>query len=360
MKKILLTGGGTAGHAWPVVVIGNILKKNARVSILYVGGRQGIEKDLAFNNELPYKGVFVGKRRNYLSFSNIIDVFKICLGLIQVYFLFKSFKPDIVFAKGGYVTLPVVYWAGKMKIPLIIHESDVVMGKANIYASKHAAKICINFPLDIFQKHNPELRVELDKFIYTGLPLRSEFFVGGDFGQSKPSILITGGSQGSSKINMAILGILPELVKKYAVYHISGVRDFAELKKFENVNYHLMSFADEIADIMKKSDLIVTRSGANTLAEISALEKCAILVPLESAAKDHQNANAKIYEGKNAAVLISEKNLTGGSLLSIINRLMEDEKLRQLIGHHAGEFKKEDSAAQIVELLFKDYQYKER
>lgn len=356
MKKIILTSGGTAGHVYPVISVAEALKRNARLKLIYVGSRSGPEKELAKKADLKFYGIVTGKRRAYFSFLNFIDFFKIIFGLVQSFFIFISFKPDLVFAKGGYVTFPVIFWAKIFKTRLIIHESDAVMGRTNLRAAKRASKICLGFPLKYFTKYN-NLKLNLDKLSYTGIPLRKEFLIPEKIEKtSKPKILFTGGSQGSSKINSIVSEILPELLKEYEIYHISGERDFKDLKEknHEKTHYHLFAYSDDIAQIMAGCDLIVARAGANTLMEISALQKPAILIPLPSSASNHQFINAKIYQDCNAAVVVNEKNLTSSSLLSIINRLMEDENLLRLLGHHSHEFFVPNATSLITDIIYED------
>lgn len=353
MKRIIITGGGTAGHAYPVIMVGKILHKNHRLKLIYVGLRSGIERKLAKDAQLPFYGILTGKKRAYFSLLNFLDLFKILIGLLQAFVLFIAFRPNLIFAKGGYVTYPIVFWAKIFNTTLVIHESDIVMGRSNIGAAKAAKKICLGFPISYFFKYN-NLKIPIQKLIYTGIPLREEFFKNDNNQEDQKTILFTGGSQGSSKINQILQEGLSELTKKYKIIHIAGKVDFDSLKvKNENTpNYTIYEYNDDIALLMKKSDLIISRAGANTLAEISALSKPSILIPLPSASKDHQTINAKVYNEKNAALMISEKSLTSSSLISIINRLMEDEKLRKLIGHHAHEFVAPDAAKEIINILF--------
>lgn len=347
-KKIILTGGGTAGHISPIVAIAEILKRNVRVQYLYVGSRNGPEKEIAKNAQINFYPIFTGKHRNYISFSNFIDLFKIFFGLIQSYFLLFHFKPDVIFAKGGYVTFPILFWAKVFKIPVIIHESDIIMGRANLWASRFAKKICLGFPLHYYHEDLPK-----DKIVYTGIPIKDEFFQKSGSQNIRPTILITGGSQGSQKINQLVKEILPDLLKQYDVYHLTGNRDFEEFKKLSsNEHYHFYSFTNEMPSLLCQANLVISRAGANTLAEISAAAKPAILIPLPSAHLDHQAANAAFYAEKNAAVVVSEKNLTSSSLLSIINHLLEDKEFITLLGHHASEFARQDAAQEIVEIIF--------
>jgi len=345
--RILLTGGGTAGHAWPVVLVAQSLMKNRRLKILYVGSRQGIEKSLACQFNLPFKGIVVGKRRTYFSLANFWDIFKIIVGIIQSFFILLFFRPDVIFAKGGFVTVPMIFWLRLFKIPLVIHESDVVVGRANLWASKLAKKVCLGFPIEYYKQNLP-----LDKLIYTGIPVHPEFLKVPIRSGERPKILITGGSQGSSKINDLIGEILPELLKTYEIWHLSGKRDFLKLSPFKNTYYHLFEFSYEVAKFMRDADLIISRAGAGTLAEISATTKPAIVIPLESAASEHQTANAQVYLKQNAAVVVSEKKLTSNSLRSIIDNLMKDAPMRQLLGHHARGLFQRKATSEIVDVIF--------
>lgn len=347
MKRILLTGGGTFGHISPIIAMLDVLKTNARIKYLYVGSRIGPEKEIAEKNNLQFKGIFAGKRRNYISFSNFIDYFKIFFGIVQSYFIFITFKPDTIFSKGGYAAFPIVFWAKIFKKEIIVHESDSVMGSVNLYAAKFAKYVCVSFPVEYYKGQN----IAFEKLIYTGVPLREEFKMAKET-IHEPSILITGGSQGASKINEIILEIVPELIKKYQIFHLCGKRDYEEInKKFTNLRYHLYDTTDKMADLMVNSDLIIARSGS-TVAEIAYLGKPSILIPLPSAHLNHQAQNAKIFAMKNAAVVVTEKNLTGSSLLSIINHLMEDKVFRDLLGHHARELGRGNATTEIIDLIF--------
>lgn len=351
MKKIILTGGGTAGHITPILPIIEILKRNARIDYLYVGSRNGIEKEITQKNDIKFYGLVVGKRRNYISISNVIDLFKIFIGLIQSYFLLTNFRPEVIFAKGGYVTFPILFWAKKFNIPVIIHESDIVMGRANLWASHFAKKICLGFPLQYYQQSLPK-----EKMVYTGIPVKKEFYNLSTTANERPNILITGGSQGSSKINECIMQIAKDLAEKYEVYHLTGQRDFKILsEKINTDHYNLMAFSDNMPQLLGKADLIISRAGASTIAEIAAVGRASVLIPLPTAHMDHQSANAKILLQKNAAVVISEKSLTGSSLLSIINNLTEDREFRQILAHHVKQFAVVDSATQIVDLIWDQF-----
>lgn len=348
--KILLTGGGTAGHAWPIILICQSLIKNKRAKILYVGSRQGIEKYLVKNQPIAFKSLITGKRRPYFSLSNYWDFFKIFIGLIQSLWVILSFRPDVIFAKGGYVSFPIIFWLGFFKIPLVIHESDVVFGQTNLWAAKYARKICLGFPLEEYSEIQKKL--PLEKMVYTGVPVSREFLQTAVRMENHAKILITGGSQGSSKINDLISEILPELLSKFEIYHVAGKRDFKKLSQNKSTNYHLFDLTFDLAKLLRDADLVISRAGANTLAEIAATGIPSIIIPLETAKGEHQTANARVFQKRNAAVVLSEKNLTPNSLLAIVNNLMADENLRKLIGHHARSLFQPKAAMEIIDILF--------
>lgn len=345
--RILLTGGGTAGHTWPLILIARSLLKNKRLSLLYVGSRQGIEKNIARDFKIPFKGIIVGKRRTYFSLANIWDLIKIFIGIIQGFFILLFFRPNIVFAKGGYVTVPIIFWLKLFKIPLVIHESDAVIGRANLWAGKFAQKICLGFPIEVYQQNLP-----LEKLIYTGTPVNPEFLEIPIKAGDKLKLLITGGSQGSQKINSQIGEILPSLLKKYEIWHLTGETFYEKLSKIESPDYHLCKFTYDLPKFLRDADLVISRAGASTLAEISASRKAAIIVPIAESAGNHQVANAKVYAERNAAVVLTERNLSSSSLESIIGALMKDKNFRELLGHHAHSLYQKDAINSIIETIF--------
>ncbi len=351
--RILLTGGGTAGHGLPVILVAESLLKNKRNQILYVGSRQGTEKDLALKFKIPFKAIIVGKRRVYFSLANVWDFIKTFIGFFQSFFILLFFRPNVIFAKGGYVTVPIIFWLRFFKIPLVIHESDVVMGRANLWALKFAQKVCLGFPIEYYQQNLP-----LEKLTYTGIPVQRDFSETAIKTGDRLKILITGGSQGSSKINGLVQEILTDLLKKYEIWHLSGQRDYSRLLQFQKTSlnnnpfYHLFEFTYLMPKFMRDADLVVSRAGANTLAEISASGKPAIIIPLSTAANEHQAANAQVYFKLNAAVVVSEENLTSNSLLAIIENLLSDEKMRKLLGHHGKSLFQPESVEEIINAIF--------
>ena len=222
MKRIVLTGGGTAGHVTPNIALLPRLKELG-YEIHYIGSYHGIERKLIEQYHIPYYGISSGKLRRYFDWKNFSDPFKVIKGYSQARSILKKLKPDVLFSKGGFVSVPVVMAAKHRKIPAIIHESDITPGLANKLAIPHAYKVCCNFPETL--EYLPS-----EKAVLTGSPIRRELLSGNrqnglsycHFQSGKPVILIMGGSSGSQFINEMVRSILPELLKTYQVIHLCG------------------------------------------------------------------------------------------------------------------------------------------
>ena len=319
MKTIVLTGGGTAGHVTPNLALIPSLKENGW-DIKYIGSHQGIEKDLVTKANIPYYGIASGKLRRYLSVENLKDPFKVVKGYFDAYKLLKEIKPQVVFSKGGYVTVPVVLAAHKLKIPVIIHESDITPGLANKIAIKKAKTVCVNF--------EETLKYVGDKGVYTGSPIREELFKGDKeigrglcgFNEDKPILLMMGGSLGARKINEVLRESLPSLTPKFNIIHICGKNNLEEklvgksgYKQFEYVG-------DELPHLLAATDLMLSRAGANALAEIVALNIPSLLIPLSAAAsRGDQILNAKAMKKKGYCEVLEEENLTKESLSKMLD-----------------------------------------
>ena len=353
IKNIILTGGATAGHIWPIIAVAQELK-NENVKYLYVGLKSGMEAKISANYGLPFHGIITGKIRNYFAWSNFIDPFKIIIGIIQALFIIIKLRPSTIFSKAGYVAVPILFWAKVFNIPTVIHESDSVIGKTNEWAGSFAKRICLGFPIEYYD------RKEVEKFqknlVYTGIPVRKEFFeIKTNFysRSDRPIILITGGSQGAASINKIIKEIIVVLADKYEIFHLCGESEFSLFKKFEQKYYHVFSFYSDMPELMKKASLVITRAGS-TLAEISAMSKASIIIPLPWAARDHQAANARIYQENRAAEVIPENHLTGDLLISVITRLMDNDEYRADLGRNAHKFAQADSAEKISKILIEE------
>jgi len=322
MKKIVLTGGGTAGHVTPNIALLPSLKE-AGYEVFYIGSYDGIEKKLIEEMDIPYYAISSGKLRRYKSLKNLSDPFRVLKGFAQALKLMKQIKPDIVFSKGGFVSVPVVLAAGKNKIPAIIHESDMTPGLANKIAMHAAVKICCNFPETL--KLVPEDKAEL-----TGSPIRAELLCGNKikglelcgFTANKPVIMVIGGSSGALKVNEAVRNILPELLKKYQVVHICGKGKTDEsLNKVQG--YVQFEYSNkELRDLFAMCDIVISRAGANAICELLALKKPNLLIPLSAnASRGDQILNAISFKQQGFSSVLPEEDITPERMLDAVNEL---------------------------------------
>lgn len=342
--KILLTGGGTGGHVLPILAIITELKK-FNSDILYIGSGNEIENKIARNHKIKYKKIMSGKLRRYFSWQNFLDFFKVIIGFFQSFFIILSFNPDIIFSKGGYVGLPLVYAGWILGKPIYAHETDSILGLANRMSLNKCKKIFVSFPIKYYRK------LPVDKIFFTGNPISEKYKYLREkkyFKNNKKTILVTGGSQGSHFINKIFYKILPELCKKYNIIHICGKNDYEWLKSNNFENYLLYDYTNEFSSILYNSDLVISRSGG-TIFEIAYCAKPTVLIPLDGSANNHQNNNAEILLKENAAVVLHEKELTSESLLEIINRIMENKELRKELSSKINQFSQKEASKVIAE-----------
>lgn len=327
MKKIVMTGGGTAGHVTPNIALMPALR-NKGYEISYIGSYDGIEKRLIEEQHISYYSISSGKLRRYFDPKNFSDPFKVMKGYRQSVRLLKSLKPDVVFSKGGFVSVPVILAAKRCKIPAIIHESDLTPGLANKLAIPGATKVCCNFPETL--NYLPK-----EKAVLTGSPIRQELLNGNAASafslcrfqdHSKPVILIIGGSSGSRAINTCIRGLVPELVKNYNIIHLCG-KGNVEPSFFVNTNYCQFEYANkELADMFALADLVISRAGANAICELLALRKPNILIPLSAAAsRGDQILNANSFRSQGFSYVLEEENLTNTTLLEAIEHVFTNK-----------------------------------
>ena len=320
MKKIVLTGGGTAGHVTPNIALIPELQKQG-YEVHYIGSYDGIEKKLIEKLNIPYYGISSGKLRRYIDLKNLSDPFKVIKGLAQARRLLGKIKPDVVFSKGGFVSVPVVLAAKSRKIPCIIHESDMTPGLANKICIPCAQRVCTNFPETL--KHLPA-----EKAVLTGSPIRTELFNGNKekglkfcgFDDSKPVILIIGGSLGAVAVNNAVRAILPQLLEKFQIIHLCGKGKLDESLKDVKGYVQFEYIHDELSDLMAASDIFISRAGANAICEILALRKPNILIPLSAqASRGDQILNAASFEKQGYSIVIQEEDITNEKLLTAVN-----------------------------------------
>lgn len=324
MKRIILTGGGTAGHVTPNIALLPKLRE-LDYDIHYIGSYNGIEKKLIEDTGIPYYGISSGKLRRYFDLKNFSDPFRVLKGYSQARKLLKKLKPDIIFSKGGFVAVPVVLAAKGLHIPVIIHESDMTPGLANKLSLPSATKVCCNFPETM--KFIPE-----GKAVLTGSPIRQELLHGNrmealklcNFTANKPVIMVIGGSQGSVVVNDAVRGILPELLKTYQVIHLCGKGKLDSSKVGLEGYVQFEYVKKELADLFALADICISRAGANAICELLALRKPNLLIPLSAnASRGDQILNAESFENQGFSEVLSEENLAPTIMLPIINKLYE-------------------------------------
>ena len=321
MKRIILTGGGTAGHVTPNIALIPKLRELG-FDIHYIGSYNGIEKDLIEPFGIPYHGISSGKLRRYFSLQNFTDPFRVIKGFGEARKLIKNLKPDVIFSKGGFVSVPVVLAGKKCKV---IHESDMTPGLANKIAIPSAAKICCNFPetLDCL----PE-----GKAVLTGSPIRQELLSGNKiaamdlckFTADKPVILVIGGSLGSVVVNNAVRESLPCLLKDFQIIHLCGKGKTDESLKNTKGYCQFEYVKDELRDIFALSEIVISRAGANAICELLALRKPNLLIPLSAkASRGDQILNARSFERQGFSMVLEEEDLTKETLTSTVYKLFE-------------------------------------
>lgn len=350
MKRIVLTGGGTAGHVTPNIALLPRLKELG-YDIHYIGSYEGMEKKLIEDCDIPYYGISSGKLRRYFDVKNFSDPFKVLKGYGQARKLLKKLKPDVVFSKGGFVSVPVVFAAKHCHIPAIIHESDITPGLANKLAIPNAYKVCCNFPETL--KYLPA-----DKAILTGSPIRSELLNGNrqhalsycHLTDGKPVILVVGGSSGSQFINEIVRGILPELLKTYQVIHLCGKGNL-DKSLHGTAGYAQFEYANqELSDMFALADIVISRAGANSICELLALHKPNILIPLSAnASRGDQILNAHSFEQQGFSMIIEEEYLSNVVLLDAVQKLYENRDQYITAMKESKQMNSVETVVQIIE-----------
>ncbi|MDD6381564.1 MAG: undecaprenyldiphospho-muramoylpentapeptide beta-N-acetylglucosaminyltransferase [Lachnospiraceae bacterium] len=352
MKKIVLTGGGTAGHVTPNIALLPALKE-AGFEAEYIGSYNGIEKDLITKEGIPYHGISSGKLRRYFDWKNFSDPFRVIKGYGQARSLLKQIKPSIVFSKGGFVSVPVVLAAKSLHIPAILHESDMTPGLANKIAMKGAVKICCNFPETV--KYLPE-----GKGVLTGSPIRQQLLHGDrqkalEFTGLKGDrhiLLIIGGSLGSVFINNAVRGALDDLLQKFEIIHLCGKGNLDPSLDGKDGYVQYEYIGKELPDLFAAADLVISRAGANAICELLALHKPNILIPLSrNASRGDQILNAESFKKQGFSYVIEEEDVNEKTLTEAIHYVAEHKDEYKKAMADSGQM---DSISKIVSLI-KEY-----
>ncbi len=367
--KIVFTGGGSGGHFYPIIAVAEAIndiateKNLVKPELFYIADTPYDER-LLYENEIEFRKTPAGKVRNYASVHNYTGFFKTAIGTTRAIFQLFSIFPDIVFSKGSYVSVPTVTAARILGIPVFIHESDAIPGKANLYAAKFARRIAVAFPQAVDQFPRKDI------VAFVGQPIRRAVmdtategayeFLGLD--HTVPVVLILGGSQGATRINDAVLEALPALLEKYQVIHQTGEKNFQALKSIADVTleehpyknrYKPYGYLNDLALRMSAgvASLIVSRAGAGAIFEIALWKKPAILIPIPEDVSRDQRTNAYAYARAGAAIVMEQENLTPHVFASEVDRLIEDTNLRTQMSEAAGTFGKPDATRKIAEEL---------
>lgn len=349
MKKIILTGGGTAGHVTPNLALIPSLQ-DLDYEIHYIGSYQGIERKLIEGAGIAYDGISSGKLRRYFDIKNFSDPIRVVKGYGEALRLMKKYKPDVVFSKGGFVAVPVVLAAKRYRIPTIIHESDMTPGLANKLCIPSAKKVCCNFPETL--KYLPE-----NKAVLTGSPIREELLQGdrlsglqyAHLSADRPVILIIGGSLGSVTVNNAVRRLLPRLLPDYQVVHICGKGNLDE-NLIGTKGYVQYEYVDApLRHLFAASDIVISRAGANSICEILALRKPNILIPLSAAAsRGDQILNAESFRKQGFSTVIEEEQLSDDALYQAIQETYEN---RAAHIHNMEQNSLTNAVATVIELI---------
>lgn len=347
-----MTGGGSGGHIIPNLAVAEELKlQDPSVELIYLGSRNILDAQLVQPYAIPFYGIFAGKLRRYFSWQNFIDPIFVLIGFIQSLFIIIRFWPDVIFSKGGYVSLPVVLAAFILRRPIILHESDSVMGLANRIASKLAIKICVSFP---------NLAENNEKFILTGNPIRKNILNGNPdigykitkFHPQKPTVLVWGGSLGAQKINEMIERDFSKLKSHFQIIHITGAGKGINIpaacpdRGRQNPSYCSFEYLDEeLKHIYAITDFVIGRAGANSIYELTLIQKPNILIPLQNA--DQQN-NAAYFESIGASLVLREENL-----YDLLLALWENPNKQEMMKEALKSIAKPEAASEIASLILK-------
>lgn len=322
-KRIVFTGGGSAGHVTPnIALIKRLLEEGWEVH--YIGTESGMEKELISHvRGVQYHAVSAGKIRRYFSWQNFADPFRVLKGMQQSRRLLKELTPDLVFSKGGFVSVPVVMAAGKT--PVVAHESDFTPGLANRIASRFTDQICVSFEDTLGA-------VSGGKGVFTGTPIRPELYAGDKargarmtgFSGAKPVLLVMGGSLGAKKLNELVREALPQLLPRYDVVHLCGRGKLDESLRADGyVQYEYIE--EELPDLFALADIVLSRAGANAVFELLALQKPALLIPLPKASsRGDQSQNASYFEKKGYAMRLEQEEAGADTLVRMLDQLYKN------------------------------------
>ncbi len=344
--KILFIAGGSGGHITPALAVADAVRRIApETEILFVSSEKSIDDEVFKAHAYEYRRETLpaGKLRRHFSFQNLVDFFRFPSTFLSARKLLKKEKPDILFSKGGYVALPIGLAAKLLGIPVIIHESDAVPGLSNRILRKIALHMLTAFPSRLGECVGTPIREE----IFRGDPEKGRKFLG--FSPKEKILLVMGGSQGAEQINTLLLHALDAIEEKMSVVHISGKGKTTakETRKYRHFPY----LGAEYPDVLAAADIVVSRAGANSLFEFAAAKKPILLIPLLTAANDHQKKNAGFFSEKGMAIVVGGENPTSSEFQKAVIALAENDELRKKMSERIKVFGRKDSAEKIAHIL---------
>lgn len=365
--KIVFTGGGTAGHIFPGLAVAEEIKKiTTDAELVWIGSKNENEKKLVSEYGLDFFSIPTGKLRRYFSLENVLDVFKVIAGIFKSVILLLKIKPDLVFSKGGYVSVPPCIAASILRIPIIIHESDFSPGLTTKITAKFATIICVSYS-ETIKMFSKELQ---KKCFYTGNPVRESFYKASSedgrkfLGASdKKILLVLGGSLGATQINDLIFETITTLCKNFFVVHQLGIKNFNESEKIKKrlldndptllKNYKPFEFIQkEMPDVLAASDIVVSRAGANSLWEIISQRKPSILIPLsKGSSRGDQIENANFFKDADCAEVLLDDDVNGENFLRIIDLIFTDEEKLVKMSIAAQKILPENATKKITKII---------
>lgn len=369
--KILFAGGGTGGHFYPIIAIAEALRERAKekkilMPQLYFMSTNKYNPRALFDNDIEFIPVTTGKMRRYFSILNFFDIFKTAWGAISALIKVYNIYPDVIFGKGGYASFPAIFAGKFLKIPVIIHESDTSPGRVNAWAAKFARRIAVSYPEAI---ERFDTKVDRTKIAFTGNPVRKDIrdplsngareFL--NLEENTPVIAILGGSQGSQRINDAVIDALTELIERYQIIHQTGRNNFENVKQTMSVvlkdkpyayRYHPFEYLNDLALRMTAgvADIVISRAGS-AIFEIASWGVPSIIVPLSREVSHDQTDNAFSYAKAGACVVIEEHNLSSHILISEIDRIINSQSIRDKMKVSAKEWSRPDAAEKIADVI---------
>lgn len=360
-ERILIAGGGTGGHVYPAIATIEALREKGDFEFLFVGGKNGMEMNIVPQYDVAVKSIWISGFQRYFTLRNILFPLKLLVSLFQSWLIAGKFKPAAAVGTGGYVTGPILYAASKRGVPVLLQDQNVYPGITTRLLKKHAQTICI-----AFEGAKKYLEDCLYKIVVTGNPVRKNLNVHSraeaikkwNLNPDKPVIFVFGGSQGARAINHALIKILPQFLEAHDVQVLwqTGPKDFDTLRENEisrNDNVKIQAYIHEMDFAYSAADVIVSRAGAITLAELAVVQKPVILIPYPFAAGRHQEHNAKFIEDQGAAMVIMEGSGWEGYLSEVLEKLLGDQSLRDSMAGSWQKLARPEAASQIAEEVIK-------